>query len=147
MVEGSVHMAATSLNLQKVAICKHKIIFYNITVLTFLYINSALVNIKLFCLKILAFWYIFNICPLKSTTIKIISLVLKYICFYQLHCLLWISPGIYEVLCQADVGRCSRNGDLTVWWPLHGISNFDLSPRHLTDFINFGALTSDYAAY
>ncbi len=48
-------------------------IFYNITVSTFVHINSASVNIRLFCLK-----YIF---PLKSTTVKMISLVLKCICF------------------------------------------------------------------
>lgn len=57
------------------------------------------------------------------------------------------SPCIDEVLGQADVGGGPCDGDLALRWPFHGVSNFDLRPRHLTDLVDFGSLASDYAAY
>lgn len=56
-------------------------------------------------------------------------------------------PCVDEVLSQADVGGGPCDGNLALRWPFHGISNFDLRPRHLTDLVDFGALASDYAAY
>ena len=56
-------------------------------------------------------------------------------------------PGVDEVLGQADVGRGSCNGDLALRRTLHGVSNFDLRPRHLSDLVDLGSLAPDYAAY
>lgn len=57
------------------------------------------------------------------------------------------SPGIDEVLSQADVGGGPGDGDLALRRPFHSVSNFDLRPRHLTDLVDFGSLASDDAAY
>lgn len=58
-----------------------------------------------------------------------------------------ISPGIDEVLSKTDISWGSCDGDLTFWWAFCGIGDFDLGSRHLPDFINFGPLASNYAAY
>lgn len=56
-------------------------------------------------------------------------------------------PRIDQILGKADVGWGSRDGDLTLRRPFRGIGNFDLSSRHLSNFIDFGSLTSNYTAY
>lgn len=56
-------------------------------------------------------------------------------------------PGIDEILGQADVSRGPCDGDLALWRALHGVGNFDLRPRHLSNLIYFGSLTSNNATY
>lgn len=56
-------------------------------------------------------------------------------------------PCIDEVLGKADVGGGSCDSDLALRRALHGISDFDLRPRHLADLVDFGSLAPDYAAY
>lgn len=58
-----------------------------------------------------------------------------------------LSPGIDQVLGKADVGRGPCDGDLSLRRPFRGIGNFDLSSRHLSNFIDFGPLASNYTAY
>lgn len=55
------------------------------------------------------------------------------------------SPGIDEVLGQADVGRCPCDGDLALRRSLHGVGDLDLRARHLTNLVYFGSLAADDA--
>lgn len=56
-------------------------------------------------------------------------------------------PGVDEILGQADVCRRPADGDLALGRAFRGICDFDLSPRHLSDLVDFGSLTPDDAAY
>lgn len=55
-------------------------------------------------------------------------------------------PDIDKILGQANAGSRPSDGDLPISRSFHWVCNFDLRPRHLTDLIDFGALTPDYAA-
>lgn len=55
------------------------------------------------------------------------------------------SPGVDEVLSQADVGRRPCDGDLALGRSLHGVGDLDLRARHLTNLVYFGSLAADDA--
>ena len=56
-----------------------------------------------------------------------------------------VSPGVDEVLCQADAGRRAGDGDLTVGRAVHWVGDLDLGAGHLTNLVDLGALATDDA--
>lgn len=59
---------------------------------------------------------------------------------------LWGKPGIDQILSQANAGSRSSDGNLPISRSFHWVCSFDLRPRPLTDLIDFGSLTPNYAA-
>lgn len=56
------------------------------------------------------------------------------------------SPGGNEVLGQVDADRRSRDRDVAVARPVQLAADLDLSPRHLPDLVDLGALAADDGA-
>ena len=56
-------------------------------------------------------------------------------------------PGSDEVLGKVNADWSASDGDVSVTCSIQLTANLDLSPRHLPDLIDLGALTADDGAY